>query len=136
MMQKLEPTIQDYKKFSLGASVIFILVASYFLWKGKDIKLIYGFYGVATVFLLVGLLQPKLVKPIYLGWMKFAYVLGEVNTRIILFLVFVLTILPIGILFRILRKDLLDSKLDKSQESYWIKREKKELDIEGYYKHF
>ncbi len=135
-MQKLQSTTQDYRKFSIGASVLFALLATYFLWKGKDVRFVYGFYGVGTVFLLIGMIYPILVKPVYVGWMKFAYLLGEVNTRIILLFVFILTILPIGILFRIFRKDLLDSKLEKSKKSYWLEREKKELDIEGYYKHF
>lgn len=135
-MQKLQPNTRDYRNFSIGTSILFILLAVYAFYKGFDIRLVYGFSGLGVFIFLFAFVYPQIIKPIYFFWMKFAYVLGEVNTRIILFLVFVLTILPIGLLFRLFGKDLLDTKLDNSKDSYWIERDKKEINVDGYFKHF
>jgi hypothetical protein len=55
--------------------------------------------------------------------MRFAHMLGWVNTRIILCIIFYLLFTPISIGIKILRKDLLDRKLDKRSDSYWKKKE-------------
>ncbi len=69
-----------------------------------------------------------LIRPVYLGWMKFAFVLGWINTRILLGLFFYLVVTPIGLGMRLFGKDLLDEKIERSQASYWQKRVKTEFD--------
>ena len=68
--------------------------------------------------------------------MKFAHILGVVNTRIILFLVFILTVVPISLLLRLFRKDILDKNLQKEAVTYWNDRPKKEMNIKHYERHF
>jgi uncharacterized protein involved in cysteine biosynthesis len=51
--------------------------------------------------------------------MKFAFVLGWVNTRIIITLIFFLVVTPIGLIMRILKSDLLAEKINKNTETYW-----------------
>jgi len=55
-------------------------------------------------------------------WMKFGHVLGWINARIILSLVFFVVVTPIGIVMRLLGKDLLRMRTPKSA-SYWIRRD-------------
>ncbi len=82
-----------------------------------------------TVFFLVtGLFGYPVLRPLYLGWMKFAFVLGWLNTRLLLGVFFYLVITPTGLLLRILRKDLLDQRVDRSAKSYWKLREVKPFD--------
>lgn len=62
-------------------------------------------------------------KPIHIGWMKLAFVLGWFMTRVILSVFYYLILTPIGLFLRITGKDLLDRKINLDAKSYWIKRE-------------
>lgn len=55
--------------------------------------------------------------------MRFASVLGWITTRLILGLFFFLVLTPVGLLMRLLGKDVLGEKLDPTTDSYWKKVE-------------
>ncbi|KIX15639.1 hypothetical protein X474_03070 [Dethiosulfatarculus sandiegensis] len=69
----------------------------------------------------MGLLLPRVLKPLYLVWMSLASVLGYFVSRIILTILYFLVITPIGLFMRLLGKDILDKKMD-SKQSYWHRR--------------
>lgn len=75
--------------------------------------------AVAAFFLGCGLLFPRLLIPVEWLWMKLAFILGYIMTRIILTVAFYLVITPIGLLRQLFGKDPLKLKLDKKVESYW-----------------
>ena len=126
---------KELKSFSLGGGIFLSIIAGLFLYKGKS-ELAYGFASIGGAFLLIRLINFKWIEPIYKGWMKFAHILGIVNTRIILFLVFILTVVPISLLLRLFRKDILDKNLKKEAVTYWNERPKKEMNIKHYERHF
>ena len=72
----------------------------------------------AAVFTVVGLLVPIALKPVYIVWMKIGQVLGWINTRIILGLIFFILFAPIALLFRIIGRDPMERKLDSSVATY------------------
>ena len=55
----------------------------------------------------------------YLGML-----LGAIVAPIVMALVYFVTVLPTGLIMRVLGKDLVGLKLDKSAKSYWFVREK------------
>ena len=57
-------------------------------------------------------------------WIKFITILGVVAVPIIMGVVYFLLVTPIGLIVRIMGKDLLNKKYDKTKETYWIKRDK------------
>jgi len=77
-----------------------------------------------------------LLKPIYSGWMKVAHLIGEIITTIILSLLFFTMFGLVGIILRIIRKDLLDRKIETSRDSYWINREPEDFDKKNYLRQF
>ena len=79
---------------------------------------------------------PKLLKPAYSAWMKFASILAWINTRIILFLIFYLVFTPIGLLMRLFRAGLLDIRVEKDRQSYWKKKEKPAFNPSDYERQF
>ena len=81
-------------------------------------------------------MAPKLLKPLYVFWMKLAFVLSWVNTRLILFLMFYLIFTPIGLIIKALRIDLLETKINKEEKTYWKKKEKKEFGLVSYERQF
>jgi hypothetical protein len=73
----------------------------------------------AVVFLLATLL-PGALKPLYRGWMAFGSVAGWINTRIILWLMYYLVLVPTGLLMRAFGKDPMKRKLDPKVKSYRV----------------
>lgn len=77
----------------------------------------------------------QFLKAIYKGWMKFAHVLGWVNTRIILTLVYFLIFTPLATIFRLIGKDPMERQLEEGN-SYWIKRETRVVRQDDYRRQF
>ena len=71
--------------------------------------------------LVPGLLMPAILAPVERAWLKFAEVLGAVNTRAILSVLFYAVLTPIGVVLRAFR-DPLDRTLDDRAASNWKRR--------------
>jgi len=82
----------------------------------------------AAVFIGTALVIPIVLKPIYVVWMKLSHVLGWINTKILLSIVFYLIFLPIGILMRLFGKDPMHRKLEKNVTTYRIKSKQPSVD--------
>jgi Saxitoxin biosynthesis operon protein SxtJ len=72
----------------------------------------------AAVFAGVGLLLPQVLKPVYIVWMKVGLLLGWINTRIILGIVFFLLFAPLAMLLRLFGYDPMQRRLEKKLETY------------------
>ena len=79
---------------------------------------------ISVVFLVLGLLNSKLLSPFNKIWIKFGEILGKIIAPLIMALVYFLILTPISLLVRVFGKDLLGLKYLKQQNSYWIKRKK------------
>ena len=108
--------------------ILMLLVAGYCFYEGYAIALYLGLGGI--VLLLSGLLSPNLLKPFYNGWMVVALTIGFFMSRILLSLIFFLIFTPVGLVFRLLKKDPLARKADPTANSYWIKRDENQNDPE------
>jgi O-antigen/teichoic acid export membrane protein len=71
----------------------------------------------AALLVLPALAAPNLLRPVYRAWMAMANVLGWINTRIILSLIFFLIFLPVGIVIRMIR-DPMRRQWDNAIETY------------------
>ena len=78
---------------------------------------------VALIFLILGLLNSKLLTPFNKLWIKFGEFLGKIISPIVMGIVYFFVVTPIGIFMRLIKKDLLKLKFSENS-SYWIKREK------------
>ena len=83
---------------------------------------------VAGVMAALALIIPVALQPIYIVWMKFGSVMGWVNTRIILGLLFYVMFLPVGLVMRLFGKDPMRRKLDKAATSYRVISENESKD--------
>ena len=98
---------------------VFLIIATYPLIDNGEIRkwsLI-----LSLVFLILGLLNSKILYPLNKIWFKFGLLLGKLVSPLIMAIIFFLVVTPIGILMRILNKDLLNLKFNKSK-SYWIEK--------------
>lgn len=113
------------RKFGLVVGAVFAAIALVSAWRnGWSLSpLMTGFAWGGGALLLLGALVPTVLRPLYRVWMTLAFAMGFVMTRVILTLVFVLTVVPIGLVLRALGKDPLAKRLDPDAESYWIHRD-------------
>jgi hypothetical protein len=117
----IQGTREEVRKFGILFAVVFTAVTVYVRY--REMGSWYWFLVAAGGFLLSGHVAPSLLRPLYLGWMRFAYVLGWINTRVLLGIFFYLVLTPVGLVLRMMGKDLLDSKVDRQAVTYWKKRE-------------
>ena len=121
---------EEVRRFGLLFAGLCALVATYLLFRGRAAWP--WFAGGGIFFLATGLLGYPVLRPLYIGWMKFALVLGWVNTRILLGLFFYLILSPIAVILKLLGKDLLDEKIDPHASTYWEKRSQGAVDRNRY----
>jgi large-conductance mechanosensitive channel len=79
---------------------------------------------IAIIFLILGLMNSKLLTPLNKLWFKFGLFLGSIVSPIVMGIVFFLVITPTGFVMKIMGKDLLNIKKDNDKKSYWINRSK------------
>ena len=131
---RISASKKEVKKFGYLFAVICLGVAAYSLYRGGHTWP--WFIGGSVFFLATGLFVYPVLRPIYVGWMTFAFALGWVNTRIILGLFFYVILTPIGLLMRAFGKDLLEERIDRSGGTYWVKREQKPFEASRYERPF
>ena len=108
------------KSFGVVFSCVFLIIALYPLITSEGLRI--WALVVSIIFFLLAFLAPKiLVLPNKL-WFKFGLLLGSIVAPIVMAFVYFVTVLPTGLIMRILGKDLLKQKLDKNAKSYWIER--------------
>ena len=112
--------ISSEKSFGVIFSTVFLIVSLYPLINSEGLRI--WALVVSTIFFLLAFVAPQvLVLPNKL-WFKFGLLLGSIIAPIVMAMVYFITVLPTGIIMRLLGKDLLKQKLDNNAKSYWIKR--------------
>ena len=108
------------KSFGIVFATVFAIIGLYPLFTGSSIRLWALLIG--GVFLLLSLAIPRALQPLNLLWFKFGMLLGKIISPVVMLIIYVTTVLPIGVTMRLCRKDLLRLKLDGTEQSYWIER--------------
>ena len=76
----------------------------------------------AALLLAAALLRPAILHPLNLIWLKFGLLLHRVVNPVLMALIFYGTVLPTGLVMRMMGKDLLRLKREPGADSYWIVR--------------
>ena len=111
--------ISSNRSFGIVFFVVFILVALYPLIYSGEIRI--WSIVLSLIFLTLGLLNSKILTPLNKIWFKFGIILGKIISPIIMGVIFFLVVTPIGLLMRLLGKDLLNLKYN-NHKSYWIEK--------------
>ena len=119
--EKQKVKIGSERGFGLVFFCFFSIVAAWPLVSGETPRL--WALAVALIFVVLALVRPAVLTPLNKIWFRFGLLLGKIVTPIVMSLVFFLTVLPTGVIMRLLGKDLLNRKIDRSAPSYWVKRE-------------
>ena len=119
----------------MGLTVLLCLIGGWQLYKG-NINVYVWFFGFAGLVLILSFLAPIILKPLYKVTRTVGDTIGWVNTRILLGIIFYIIFTPIGIMLRLIGKDLLDKRLDKDAKSYWNKKDNGVFAKEQYERQF
>ena len=109
------------RSFGLVFFVVFIIITFYPLLGSENVRL--WSLIISLIFLILGLMNSKILTPLNKLWFKFGILLGRIISPLIMGIIFFFVVTPIGLLMKIFKKDLLNLKYEKDI-SYWI--EKKE----------
>ena len=108
------------KSFGLLFFIVFLIIGLWPLKNGDSLNIY--FIAISITFLILGLINSKLLSPLNKIWIKLGEVLGIIISPIVMFLVYFIVLTPISLIVRLFGKDLLGLKFFKKNDSYWIIR--------------
>ena len=107
------------RSFGVVFFIVFLIVSLYPILNHGEIRL--WALMISFIFLFLGLINSKFLSPLNNLWFRFGIFLGKIISPIIMGIIFYLVVTPIGLLMRILGKDLLKLKFN-NEKSYWIEK--------------
>ena len=120
--------IGSNRSFGIVFFIFFLIVGTYPIFFQGELRI--WSLIVSIIFLLLGIINSRLLTPLNLLWFKFGMLLGRIVSPIVMGLVFFLVVTPTGIIMRILNKDLLRLK-KKNIKTYWIERSSIKSDMKN-----
>jgi len=111
--------IGSNRSFGIVFFVVFLIITTYPLINGDELRL--WSLIISIVFLFLGLLNSKILNPLNKLWFKFGIFLGKIISPLVMGIIFFLVVTPIGLLMRLLNKDLLNLKFNNNN-TYWIEK--------------
>ena len=112
--------IGSNKSFGIVFFTVFLIIAIWPLLNGNEIR--YWSLIISIVFLILGILNSKILTPLNKIWFKIGILLGNVISPIVMSIIFFLVVTPTSFIMKILGKDLLNLKKN-TKNSYWIKKQ-------------
>ena len=112
---------KDNITFGILFFIFFLIIGLYPLKSGGVIRI--WSIILSLIFLIITITKPNLFTYLNRLWIKFGMLLGKIISPIVMGLVFFFVVTPIGILVRVLKKDVMGLK--RGVPSYWINREDK-----------
>jgi hypothetical protein len=112
---------KDLRSFGLLVGAVFGAIGIWpLLFRGEPMRL--SAVGVGGTLIALGGVLPRVLAPIHKIWMSLGHMLGWINTRILLGLVFYVLVTPIGIIFRLMGKDTMRKAFVRESPTYRVLR--------------
>ena len=116
-MNKNNIKISSNKSFGIVFFIFFLIVSIYPLFDDRTLRV--WSLVISAIFLILGILNSKILTPLNKLWFKFGILLGKIVSPVVMGIVFFAVVTPISLIMKILKKDLLNMKKNK-KPSYWI----------------
>ena len=107
------------RSFGIVFFIFFLIIALWPLLNNNEIRL--WSLIISLIFLILGILNSKLLSPLNKLWMRFGLLLGRIVSPIIMGIIYFFVVTPTGLIMKIFRKDLLSLKKN-DDKSYWIEK--------------
>jgi hypothetical protein len=93
------------------------------LWDGAAPGWVEGVLaGIGLLLVVFGLAAPARLAPLNRAWTRLGLLLFKVVNPVVLGVIYLTTVVPIGLTMRLMGRDLLNLKLDRQAASYWVMR--------------
>ena len=113
----MKPAVDRDRAFGLSVGTVLLLIAAYSLWRDRIVTAeILG--GVGAVLVTLGYLRPSLLQRPSRMWWQMAHVLGWINARVILTVVFAVVLVPLALIWRVIGRDPLGRR--RASWSGWV----------------
>ena len=107
------------RSFGIVFFIFFLIISLWPLLNNNEIRL--WSLIISLIFLILGILNSKLLSPLNKLWMRFGLLLGKIVSPIIMGIIYFFVVTPTGLIMKIFRKDLLSLKKN-DEKSYWIEK--------------
>ena len=124
----------ELRRFGLTVGGVFLALGVLSRWRGHDTAPLV-LWSIGVLLVVPAVVAPRVLGPVQRVWMRAAVVMGEVNSRIILTVMFYGVFAPLGFVMRRLR-DPLDRSWRDGRESTWIRRPPQPADRARYERQF
>jgi hypothetical protein len=114
-----EIEINTNRSFGIVFFLFFLIIGLYPLIKGSELRS--WSIIISIIFLILGILNSRILTPLNKLWFKLGLFLGKIVSPIIMGIIFFLVLTPIGLIMRFLGKDILNLRYNMNK-SYWIKK--------------
>ena len=118
-MKNSKIKIGSNKSFGIVFFIVFLIIAIWPLLNGYEIR--YWSLIISIVFLLLGILNSKILTPLNKIWFKIGILLGNVISPIVMSIIFFLVVTPTSLIMKLFGKDILGIKKNRSK-SYWVEK--------------
>ena len=118
-MQNNKIKIGSNKSFGIVFFIVFLAIGLWPLINHHEIR--FWAILISLIFLILGMLNSKMLTPLNKIWFKFGIFLGNFISPIVMGIIFFFVVTPTGILMRLLRKDLINLKTN-NEKTYWFKK--------------
>ena len=108
------------RNFGLVFCIIFFVISLWLILNQNELR--YWAFFISLIFLILAILNSRILTPLNKIWFYFGIALGKIVSPIVMGIIFFFVVTPIGIIMRLLGKDILNLKKTKNQ-SYWNKKE-------------
>ena len=116
------------RNFGIVFSMVFLLISVWPVLYGLEIRI--WSLLISIVFLILGILNSNILKPLNIIWLKFGVFLGNLLSPIVMMIIFFFVVTPTSLILKLFKKDILNLKKNKD-ESYWIERSGKLNDMKN-----
>lgn len=113
-----ELVIPSERSFGLVFALVFSVWGGLRLWRHHPDGFV--LFGVAAVFAALALFHAAPLRPLNRLWARFGALLHGVVTPVLMGLIFFGALMPMGLLMRLMGKDLLRLRRDAAATSYWL----------------
>ena len=110
------------RSFGILFFIVFLILGLYPTLKGNSPNIYFIFISIP--FIILGLIDSKILTPLNNAWIKLGEILGMIIAPIVMAIIYFFILTPISIVVRIFGKDLLSIKFNKQVNTYWINRKK------------
>ena len=118
-MNRNDIKIGSNRSFGIVFFIVFLIISIYPLFNSENIRI--WSLLISIIFLILGLLNSKLLNPLNKIWFKFGLLLGKIISPIVMGIIFFFVVTPIAIFMKLLRKDLINLKFNNNS-TYWIEK--------------